>query len=148
MSKTLERLRAQARQIQQDSDVARLRVEALRTSRASAAAPLVQAFDDVKDQLVRVQVLRKVWGEQFERRDERLAGLLLERLQIADAVHGLKIRIAGGTMSFLVDVGQDQGLVFLCIRETQGLPPTIKTFVDQEHWLDFFIKVLADMIEI
>lgn len=148
MSNTLERLKAQARQIQQDSEVARMRAEAMRDARAAAAAPLVQAYEDVKHQLVRVPVLRHVWGEHFENHDEHLAGLLIEMLETEGAVCGLKLRVAGGTVAFLVDAGNGDDLAFLSVRETQGLTPTIRSFVDQEHWMDYFIKVLADMIEV
>jgi hypothetical protein len=148
MNNILDKLRAHAEESRRSREDAAERAARRTSALAAAAAPLVHAFREVQHEPLQVPVLRLVWGKAFDRKDERLVGLLIEVIGPGDAPYGLKLRVPSGTLRFEVELGPSDEPEYLCVRETEGLRPTVSSFADQGHWLEYFYKVLADMVEV
>lgn len=148
MNQTLQKLRELAQESVmsiQDSESKDQRNIALR---AKFAAPLLRAFTDVEREFVRVTVLQQIWPTDYHQRDDRVAGLLVAKLGPETAPYGLKIAMPNGFLSFEVTLQTDDLPVFRCIRDTTGQRPSSMDFPNGEHWLEYFYKIIADVIEL
>lgn len=143
MNQTLERLRQIAQgQSADDSDIRRRQAKC-----AELAAPLIQAFRDLENQFVKIDVLKRLWPEDYEQRNDRFGGLLINWIGPASNPHGLRLAIPHGTISFEVALRQDESPVFLCVRDIHSQRPAIMEFNNREEWLDYFFKSVAEWIE-
>jgi len=148
MNHTLQKLRELAQESVmsiQDSESKEQRNIALR---AKFAAPLLCAFTDVEREFVRVAVMRQIWPSDYDQRDDRVAGLLVAKLGPETAPYGLKMAMPNGFLSFEVTLQTDELPVFRCIRDTAGQRPLSMDFPNGEHWLEYFYKIIADVIEL
>ncbi len=148
MNPTLQKLREIAQESVMSTQDLESKDQRLIAARAQFAAPLVRAFSDVERELVRVAVLRQIWPTDFDRRDDRVSGLLVEKLGPETAPCGLKMALPNGFLSFEVTLKTEDCPVFRCIRDTDGQRPLAMEFPDGQHWLDYFYKVIADVIEL
>lgn len=148
MNRTLDKLR----EIVQESELtaldSRLRDRQTSQSRAQLAAPLIDAFRDVEQQFVRISVMRQIWPRDYDRRDDRLAGLLVSMSGPEQAPYGLKLLVPQGSLRFEVLLEASGAPRFICIRDTLGQRPAAMDFTDAESWLEFFYKSIADLIEL
>ncbi|AFL75244.1 hypothetical protein [Thiocystis violascens] len=148
MNPTLQKLRELAQEsvlIAQDSE---LKERHVYSSCAQLAAPLIRAFKDVENEYVRISVLRQIWPDDYDRRDDRVSGLLMSMPGPERAPYGLKLAMPHGFLSFEATLRKDGSPVFTCIRETDGQRPLSMDFPDSEHWLEYFYKIVADVVEL
>ncbi len=148
MNPTLKKLREIAQESVMSVQDLELKDQRLLATRAQLAAPLLRAFADVEQEFVRVAVLRQIWPTDFDRRDDRVSGLLVEKLGPAIAPYGLKMALPHGFLSFEVTLKKEECPVFQCIRDTNGQRPLTMDFPDGQHWLDYFYKVIAEVVEL
>ena len=118
-----------------------------RITKADLAAPLIQAFRDVEQEFVQIEMLKQIWPLDYERRNDRVAGLLVSLLGPPDYPSGLRILIPHGQVSFDIDLKEDGSTLFRCTRETDGQRPRIMEFVTREPWMEYFYRLIADVIQ-
>ncbi|MGQ9659672.1 MAG: hypothetical protein ACUVQI_06780 [Thermochromatium sp.] len=148
MNQTLQKLRqiAQEKRLSREDD--RIRRAELHASCAQLAEPLIQSFRDVADEFVRISVLSHIWPGDYDRRDDRLRGLLLTWIGPESAPHGLKLAVPNGAITFEVSLKHDGSPVFTCVRDTLGQRPSLMEFATRDEWLEFFYKSIAELIEL
>lgn len=148
MNRTLEKLR----EIVQESEVSamdsRLRNRQTSQSCAQLAAPMINAFREVEQQFLRISVMQQIWPQDYDRRDDRVTGLLVSVLGPERAPYGLKFLVPHGSLRFEVVLEPGGSPKFICIRDTDGQRPMSMDFTDAESWLEFFYKSIADLIEL
>lgn len=148
MNRTLQKLR----EIVQESELtaldSRLRNRQTSQSCAQLAAPLINAFRDIEQQFVRISVMQQIWPQDYDRRDDRVCGLLVSMLGPQQAPYGLKFLVPHGSLRFEVALQADGSPRFSCLRDTDGQRPMSMDFADGESWLEFFYKSIADLIEL
>lgn len=150
MKQTLEKVRetalrtADATRLAEEERLAVLRVEAL------AAAPLVEAFRDLEDQYVRIEMLREIFPRDYDRRDDRVRGLLVEYLGDAGAglLNGVAFHVPNGEIRFRVSHTRERGLTYLATRNLGTLRASSREFVVREDWIDHFFRIMADLVEV
>jgi hypothetical protein len=148
MSNTLSKIRAK-KDHANDSQVIQNQSEQVSAlKRSQAAIPLLNAFNDIKGEFVRIELLKQIWPKDFDRRNDRLVGLVMEVLGGETYPYGLKFYIPGGYRSFAVELGQDESLIYTTTREADSGKPQYVTFRDQEQWMDFFYKTMAYIIDV
>ncbi len=148
MNETLKRIRAEANQaIDSRLSEAEERKFAARR-RSEAAAPLFRAFKDVRNQFVRIDVMRQIWPNDYHQRDDRASGLVAELIGGEEYPCGLRLFIPGGFRRFQVDLAPDDSISFVASRESAGARPHYMTFTQEEPWLDVFYKTMAHLLEI
>lgn len=116
--------------------------------RHEAARLLLQAFSDVQDQFVRVDILKAIWPEDYQRRNDRARGLLAGVLGGERYPHGLRLYIPGGYRTFDVQESWDGTLSYIVARETYGMRPHIAHFSESAPWLDAFYETMAALIDV
>ena len=148
MNRTLEKLR----EIVQESELialdSKLRNRQTSQSCAQLAAPLISAFRDIEQQFVRISVMQQIWPQDYDRRDDRVSGLLVSMLGPEQAPYGLKFLVPHGSLRFEVVLETNGAPKFICIRDTHGQRPMSMDFTDGESWLEFFYKSIADLVEL
>lgn len=148
MNQTLQKLR----QIAQDSTLSAednfIKKRQLHASCSELAAPLIRAFRDVEGEFVRISMLSRIWPHDYDRRDDRVAALLIAWVGPESAPHGLKLAVPNGSLTFEVSLKRDGSAVFTCVRDSLGQRPSIMDFANQEDWLEFFYKSIADLVEL
>jgi len=148
MNQTIQKLRqiAQGNTLSAEGDLIQRRE--LHASCSELAAPLVRAFRDVEGEFVRISVLSRIWPDDYDRRDDRVAGLLIAWIGPESAPHGLRLAVPNGSLSFEVTLKRDGSAVFSCVRDTHGQRPAIMDFANRDDWLEFFYKSIADLVEL
>jgi hypothetical protein len=148
MNKTLKKLRELAQEnvlTAQGSDSNKQKVSA---SCAQLAAPLIRAFRDVEREFVRISILQQIWPRDYDKRDDRVSGLLVGFVGPEHAPHGLKLAVPHGSLRFEVSLKSDGLPIFSCMRDTDGQRPISMDFPDGQHWLEYFYKSIADLVEL
>lgn len=148
MNRTLEKLRELAQESALSAEDSQSRARKKYESCAQLAAPLIRAFRDVENEFVRISVLKQIWPTDYHRRDDRVSVLLVDMLGSEDAPYGLKLIVPHGYLRFEVALKADGMPVFSCIRDTDGQRPMSMDFPDADHWLEFFYKSIADLVEL
>lgn len=148
MNPTLQKLRALAQESVLSAQDSELKERHVDLSCAQLAAPLIRAFKDVENEYVRISILRQIWPDDYDRRDDRVSGLLMSMPGPEQAPYGLKIAMPHGFLSFEASLCKDGSPVFTCIRETDGQRPISMDFPDGERWLEYFYKIVADVVEL
>jgi len=148
MNDTLSKIRAKTERASDSQIAERQERQLAAIKRARAAVPLIAAFNDIKNELVRVELLKQVWPDDFDRRNDRLVGLVAEIIGGETHPYGLKFHIPGGYRSFIVELGPDDTPVYASIREGQSGRPQYVTFRDEAQWMEFFYKTMAYILEV
>lgn len=148
MNPTLQKLREIAQESVLSTEGTMVKKQERIDSCSELAAPLIRAFRDVETEFVRISVLRQIWPHDYDRRDDRVAGLLLAMIGPEQAPYGLKLAVPHGALSFEVTLQSDGSPVFSCIRDTHGQRPMPMDFPNSDAWLEFFYKSIADLIEL
>lgn len=148
MNQTLQKLRELAQESVLSAEDSVVQKRELFASCAELAAPLIQAFKDVENEFVRISVMRQIWPYDFDRRDDRVAGLLVNTIGPRDAPIGLKIAVPHGFLQFEVIMKPGSPPVYSCVRDTHGQRPLAMDFPTKDAWLEFFYKSIADLIEL
>ncbi len=148
MNETLQKLRELAQESVLTTQDSVLKDQQALLTRARMAAPLIRAFKDVEKEFVRISILQQIWPQDYDRRDDRVSGLLVAFLGPERSPHGIKLAVPHGFLQFEVDIKPDGAPVFTCVRDTHGQRPTLMDFPDGARWLDFFYKSVADLVEL
>ncbi|QIK37056.1 hypothetical protein GWK36_02495 [Caldichromatium japonicum] len=146
MNQTLQKLR----QITQ-GDAANGEDSAIRKCQAACAelaAPLIQAFHDLENEFVKIDMLKKLWPDDYDQRNDRVSGLLIAWIGSQAKPHGLRLAVPYGSLTFEVALRQDGSPVFLCVRDIHSQRPAIMEFNSRDEWLEFFFKSIAEFIEL
>ncbi|MBB1074680.1 hypothetical protein HUU62_09690 [Rhodoferax sp. 4810] len=148
MNDTLSKIRAKAEHAS-DSQVTQQQTQQVAAAiRARAAAPLFAAFNDIKNEFVRVDLLKQIWPTDFDRRNDRVIGLVIEIIGGDAHPCGLKLQIPGGHRSFAVELAADGSIAYTSTREAQGGRPQYITFQNETQWMEFFYKTMAYILEV
>ncbi|MBK1644721.1 hypothetical protein CKO25_08685 [Thiocapsa imhoffii] len=138
MNDTLRKIKERASRTQssvaleQDASLASVR------RRHQAAWPLLQAFAEIQDHFVKIDVLKRIWPTDYDRRPDRAHGLVIAYLGGDEAPFGLMLRIPAGTRVFEVQETWDGRLLYVSARETDGARPLSWQYDTPEPWLDGF----------
>jgi hypothetical protein len=148
MNDTLKRIQARRNMaIESRLSEEHKRAEAARR-KAEAAAPLFAAFDDVRNQLVRVNVLKQIWPEDFHSRDDHASVLVAEIIADRHQPYGIKLHVPGGHRRFEVEILPDGDFSYVVSRDTLGGRPHVSNYSSREQWLDTFYGTMASLLEI
>ena len=148
MNQTLKKLRELAQESVLSTQDSVFHERQLHATRAQLASPLIRAFRDVENEFVRIAMMQQIWPHDYDRRDDRVAGLLIAFFGPEQAPYGLKLAVPNGSLSFEVSFRPDGSPVFTCIRDTDGQRPLPMDFPNGNDWLTYFYKIIADMIEL
>ncbi len=148
MNPTLQKLREIAQASALNTQGSALKKQQVMASCAELAAPLIRAFQDVEKEYVRITILRQIWPGDYDRRNDQVGGLLVMLIGSEQAPSGLKMAMPQGFLTFEVVLKSPDAHVFRCIRETAGQRPLTMEFPDGERWLEYFYKVISDVIEL
>ncbi|MBK1720982.1 hypothetical protein [Thiocystis violacea] len=148
MNQTLQKLRELAQESVLSAEDSLVRKQEVFASCAELAAPLIHAFNDVEKEFVRISVMRQIWPYDYDRRDDRVSGLLVNLVGPSEAPIGLKLAVPHGFVQFEVSLRPGSPPVFTCVRDTHGQRPLAMDFPNAEAWLEFFYKSIADLIEL
>jgi hypothetical protein len=148
MKDTLSKIRAKSgdrsqAQAQQQDEQQRLLNEL-----HEAAKPLLKAFDEIKEQPLRIDVMKRIWPDDFDRRDDRAKALLTGYLGAPDRPHGLRLRVPGGLRTFTIERSFSGQLSYVAVRESFSGEPHARQFSSAEPWLEVFYDVLATVLEL
>jgi hypothetical protein len=114
----------------------------------AAALPLLNAFADVQDHFVKIEVLKRIWPRDYDRRPDRIHGLVAARLGGDAFPCGLMLHVPGGLCSFEVHETWDGKMLYTSSRETAGARPLLWQFDHPEPWLEGFYRTLAGLLEV
>ncbi|MBK1717686.1 hypothetical protein [Thiocystis violacea] len=148
MNQTLQKLRELAQESVLVAEDNISRKQEIIASCSELAEPLIRAFKDVEREFVRISVLRQIWPHDYDRRDDRVAGLLIQMIGPEGAPYGLALAVPHGSLRFEVALKTDGSAVFSCTRDTHGQRPSMMDFANGEDWLEFFYKSIADLVEL
>lgn len=148
MNQTLQKLRELAQESVLSEEDSMVRKQEALASCAELAAPLIHAFKDVENEFVRISIMRQIWPHDYDRRDDRVSGLLANLVGPKDAPSGLKMLVPHGSLQFEVVLMLNGTPVYNCFRDTHGQRPLTMDFPNAEAWLEFFYKSIADLIEL
>lgn len=113
-----------------------------------AAKPLLQAFEEIKEQPLRIDAMKRIWPDDFDRRDDRAISLVETYLGGEKQPHGLRLRMPGGHRSFTVERTFANQLDYIAVRESLSGAPHSRHFSSTEPWLDLFYDVMATVLEL
>jgi hypothetical protein len=148
MNDTLSRIKAEAELRRESNTSGKLSAVEQKQRLSEAAAPLVKAFADVQNTFVRIEVLKRIWPEDYQRRPDQASGLLIgfhggERYPV-----GLSLHIPGGSASFEVEETWDGKIIYRSSRETLGSRPRFWNYESPGPWLDDFFQLMASLLEV
>jgi hypothetical protein len=148
MNETLKQIRARAENAYQKRMTEEQRRAQRERRKGEAAAPLFEAFKDVRNQLVKVSVLQRIWPEDYHERNDRALVLVAELIGDRRRPHGIKLHVPGGYRRFAVEILDDESLSYLASREVLGGRPHVVSYEDREQWLDAFYSTMASLLEL
>jgi len=148
MKDTLSKIRAKSGNRTQTQEQRKDEQERLAVERHEAAKPLLKAFDEIKDQPLRVDAMKRIWPDDFDRRDDRALSLVEGYLGGKELPHGLRLKMPGGHRTFAVEHGFSNQLSYIAVRESLSGAPHTRHFSSTEPWLDLFYDVMATVLEL
>ncbi len=148
MNATLSKIRAKLNTGNDPQTAEQQLRRALDLKRAQAALPLLAAFEEIKDQPVKVELLKQIWTTDFDRRNDRLLGLVQQFLGTAPHYYGIKFHIPNGSRVFSIEVGAEETLLYTSTRDGHSGRPQYVTFRDADQWMEFFYKTMAYILEV
>ena len=148
MNDTVSRIKAEAERRREASASGKSSSEVQKQRLSEAAEPLIKAFADVQKTFVRIDVLKRIWPEDYLRRPDQASGLLVGFHGGEHYPYGLSLHIPGGRASFEVEESWDGKLSYTSTRETMGSRPRSWKYDAAEPWLDDFFQLMATLLEI
>jgi hypothetical protein len=148
MNDTLKRIKARVDKAAETRGTEAEKQASNAQQRAAAAVPLFKAFKDVRNQLVKVSVLQRIWPEDFQDKDDHATVLLSDVLGDKRAPYGLRLHIPGGFRRFEVEVLADGNLNYVAVRESLSGRPHIANFNSPEPWLESFYITMGSLLEL
>jgi hypothetical protein len=148
MNDTLSRIKAEAQRRQAAAATGKASSQELAQRRQEAAAPLFKAFADVEDSFVRIDVLKDIWPDDYQRRPDRARGLVMGVLGGDRYPCGLTLHIPGGQASYAVELTWDGKVVYVSSRQTKTAQPQSWKFETPDPWLEGFYLTMATLLEL
>ena len=148
MNDTLNRIKAEAERRRESIASGKSSSEEQKQRLSEAAAPLLKAFADVQNAFVRIEVLKRIWPEDYQRRPDQASGLLVGYHGGERFPCGLSLHIPGGSASFEVEETWDGKVFYHSSRDTMGSRPRFWKYESPGPWLDDFYQLLATMLEV
>ncbi|WP_147431155.1 hypothetical protein [Thiocapsa rosea] len=148
MNDTLSKIKAQAERARSSQEEGKETSLEKAQRRHAAALPLLQAFADVQDNFVKIDVLKRIWPGDYDRRPDRVHGLVAAVLGGEAHPCGLMLHVPGGLCSFEVRETWDGKIIYTSSRETTGARHLLWQFDQPEPWLDGFYRTMAGLLEV
>lgn len=147
MNDTLNRIKAEAERRRISDAMGRSSALELAQRRNEAALPLLKAFADVQDTFVRIDVLKRIWPDDYQRRPDRARGLIIGVLG-GRYPCGPSLHIPGGQASYEVEATWDGKIIYVSSREANASRPQCWKFDTPAPWLDDFYLTMGMLLEI
>ena len=147
MNDTLSKIKAEADRRRESEAMGRASSVDLARRRSEAAVPLLKAFGDIQDAFVRIDMLKRIWPQDYQRRSDRARGLVAGVLGGERYPYGLSVHIPGGKATFQVELTWDGKILYVASREAHGSQSASK-LETPEPWLEEFFKTMATMLEL
>jgi hypothetical protein len=148
MTDTLSKIKAQAERQRESRTAGKAASEESAQRRSAAAQPLLKAFADVQNAFVRIDVLKRIWPNDYQRRPDRARGLLAGLLGGERYPYGLMLHIPGGQATFEVELTWDGKIMYVSSRETLSTRPRLVRVERPEPWLEEFYQTMSTLLEI
>ncbi|WP_295428082.1 hypothetical protein [uncultured Thiodictyon sp.] len=148
MNDTLNKIKAEAQRRRESEAMRRASSMDLAQRRSAAAMPLFKAFSDIEHAFVRIDVLKRIWPEDYQRRSDRARGLVAGFLGGEPHPYGLSLHIPGGKATFEVELTWDGKILYVSSREVSGLRPWVSKVEQPEPWLEDFCQTMATLLEL
>jgi hypothetical protein len=148
MKDTLSKIRAKSSDRNLSQAQQKDAQQQLLSSLHEAAKPLLKAFDEIKDQPLRIDAMKRIWPDDFDRRDDRALSLVEGYLGGEKLPHGFRLRMPGGHRTFAVERTFSSQLTYIAVRESLSGAPHTRHFSATEPWLDLFYDVMATVLEL
>ena len=148
MNDTLSRIKAEAERRRESTTSDKSSSEEQKQRLNEAAAPLLKAFADVQNTFVRIEVLKRIWPDDYLRRPDQASGLLVGYHGGERYPCGLILHIPGGSASFEVEATWDGKILFHSSRDILGSRPRFWKYDSPAPWLDDFYQLLASLLEV
>jgi hypothetical protein len=148
MNDTLSRIKAQAERQRESQTAGKAATEESVLRRSEAAQPILKAFADIQHAFVRIDVLKRIWPSDYQRRPDRARGLLAGLLGGERYPYGLMLHIPGGQATFEVELTWDGKLMYVSSRETLSTRPRLVRVERPEPWLEEFYQTMSTLLEI
>jgi len=148
MNDTLQRIKQQANKAL-DSKLSQRDEKRAQAQRcAEAAKPLFQAYQDVREQPVKIGVLKQIWPTDYHQRDDRASVLVAEIVGGEEFPRGIRLLLPGGHRTFEATLQSDGSMLYAIATDTSGTRPQYATFTEPGSWLDIFYKTMAHLLEL
>jgi hypothetical protein len=115
--------------------------------RAAAMEPLFNLLRDLEAHYIPVPVMRQLWPDGFDRRDDRAASLILGYLMEEGFRCGVKLRTLTGTKTFETEIRNTGDVAFLYTNDSAAFQPVTREFANQNDWLNLFLREMADVVD-
>lgn len=148
MNDTVSRIKAEAERRRESNASVKSSSEEQKQRLSEAAKPLLKAFADVQNTFVRIDVLKRIWPEDYLRRPDQASGLLVGFHGGEHHPCGLSLHIPGGHASFVVEETWDGKVSYTSTREILGSRPRSWKYDAAGPWLDDFFQLMATLLEI
>jgi hypothetical protein len=148
MNDTLSRIKAEAERRRVSDAVGKSSSQEQAQRRHEAALPLFKAFADVQDSFVRIDVLKRIWPSDYQRRPDRARGLLIGMLGGERQPYGLSLYIPGGQSSYQVEAAWDGKLLYVSSREVTAMRPQSRKHETPQPWLADFYLTMSSLLEL
>ncbi|EIC23331.1 hypothetical protein [Thiorhodovibrio frisius] len=148
MNDTLSKIRRKASQSGESQMMEKESKDSDAVKRAKAAEPLIKAFEDIQNEFVKIDLLKQIWPTDFDRRNDRLGGLVAEVIGGPENPCGIKLMVPGGFRSFVVDLAGEGGIRYTSAREPHSGRAQYINFQTEEQWMEFFYKTMAYILEV
>lgn len=148
MNETLNQIRAKAEKAVETRTTEAQKRAQMEQRKSQAAAPLFAAFKDVRNELVKVSVLQRIWPEDYFKRNDRATVLVADIIGDRHKPYGLRFHIPGGYRRFEVEILNDDSINYIASRESLGGRPHIANYQDREQWLNTFYTTMATLLEL
>ncbi|EGV18957.1 hypothetical protein ThimaDRAFT_1761 [Thiocapsa marina 5811] len=145
---TLSKIKAQAERARTSHEEVKETSLEKAQRRHEAALPLLKAFADVQDNFVKIDVLKRIWPRDYDRRPDRVHGLVAAVLGGEAHPCGIMLHVPGGLCSFEVRESWDGNITYVSSRETNGSRPLLWQFDQPDPWLDGFYRTMAGLLEV
>lgn len=148
MNDTLSRIKAEAERRRNSDANGKATSQEQAQRRSEAAQPLFKAFADVQDAFVRIDVLKGIWPDDYQRRPDRARGLLMGVLGGERYPYGLSLFIPRGQASYQVEINWEGKILYIASREAAASRPQSRRFDTPEPWLEDFYLTMASLLEL
>jgi hypothetical protein len=146
-NKTVEAVKELVKKREAEFRAAQTKKRADAERRSIAFEPLSVMLSEVEDEYVRVSVLRAIWPLDFDKRPDRIKGLIEGYMLSESLCCGVKVRTATGRIMFETDIDGQGKISYIYSYESMGMRPVTREFSSREDWLQAFLYEMTKLIE-